>query len=189
MFCVVISILVVFVICLGECLHTPSVPSVWKVFSDLADKTQACNLGHGFPDWECPPFVLKSLKDATNHQYTRPAGYPPLTEMLAQRYSEHLETRVDPNENVAITVGASQALYLALRSILSSSDEIILFDPFFELYTKQIRLTGAKPVFVPLGSSILNPWALDIEALRRYVSNLLTINNRSIILHMAFSDQ
>ena len=157
-----------------SCLRVslPLAPSVWSVFGKLASKTGACNLGQGFPDWEPPPFVLSALHCTTNHQYTRPAGFIPLVELLAQRYGSHLDHEVDPLSNVAVTVGASQALYLALISMLQEKDEVIMFDPYFELYSKQIALTKATQVFVPLGgknASKLNPWALDIDALRRLV--------------------
>jgi aspartate/methionine/tyrosine aminotransferase len=157
--------------CNTESLQMPS--SVWTVFGELAAKTGACNLGQGFPDWSPPQFVLDSLKAAVEtpfHQYTRPAGHPPLVELLAARYSQHFDRNVDPFNEMAVTVGASQALYLALSSFLNANDEIVLFEPFFDLYLKQIKLTGATPKFVPLGgkyASLADPWALDIDALKK----------------------
>lgn len=150
----------------------PSTPSVWNVFGNLASKTGACNLGQGYPDWDTPPFVLNALHCTNNHQYTRPAGFIPLVELLAQRYGAHLQQKVNPLDNVAVTVGASQALYLALITMLQQGDEVIMFDPYFELYSKQIALTKATQVFVPLGgrnATKLNPWALDVDALRRWI--------------------
>jgi aspartate/methionine/tyrosine aminotransferase len=153
----------------GVALHVPNNPSVWKVFGDLAVQYKACNLGQGFPDWDTPPFVLESLRRTVDHQYANPSGYPKLAELIAQRYSTHLDQSLTGSTNVAITVGASQALYLALQSLLRAGDEIIMFDPYFELYAKQIALTAATPVFVPLGNTEQpgDPWALNILALRR----------------------
>jgi kynurenine--oxoglutarate transaminase/cysteine-S-conjugate beta-lyase/glutamine--phenylpyruvate transaminase len=154
-----------------------SPPSVWTVFGDLAAKTGAVNLGQGFPDWNPPAFVLESFRDAIDspvHQYTRPAGHPPLVELLAEKYGRRLDRKIDAFQEVAVTVGASQALYLALTVLLRPDDEIILFEPFFDLYYKQIKLTGAKPVYVPLGgasSTVEDPWALDIEALERAINH------------------
>jgi len=93
-----------------------------------------------------------------------------LVELLAARYSLHLNRQIQPYEEVAITVGASQALYLALICFLKPGDEVILMEPFFELYIKQIKLTGATPKFVSLGGNAAtdsDPWALDIEGLKR----------------------
>lgn len=148
-------------------------PTVWSVFGDLASTTGSTNLGQGFPDWDAPEFVLESLKTSMSHQYTRSSGYIPLVQLLSRRYSLHLNREVDPLRHIAITVGASQALFLTLMTILQRDDEIIIFEPFFELYTKQIALTGAHPRFVPLGGSaatLSNPWALNVEALRQAIT-------------------
>jgi aspartate/methionine/tyrosine aminotransferase len=147
--------------------------SVWTVFGELAAKTDASNLGQGFPDWDPPQFLLDSLRAAVDtkyHQYTRPAGHPPLVELLAAKYSEHLDRTVDPFNEVAVTVGASQALYLALTLFLKANEEVVLFEPFFDLYGKQIKLTGAIPKYVSLGgrcATASDPWALDIETLKK----------------------
>ena len=122
----------------------------------------------------CPiQFLLDSLKSAVDspfHQYTRPAGHPPLVDLLARRYTKHLDKEIDPFKEVAITVGASQALYLALTTLLKAGDEIVMFEPFFDLYLKQIKLTGATPKFVSLGgkhATLKDPWALDLEKLEK----------------------
>ena len=152
--------------------------TVWNVFGELAMRTKSTNLGQGFPDWEPAPFVLKAMVDVMTmpsmvHQYTRPAGYPLLVKLLADRYSRHLNREVDDLNEVAVTVGASQALYLALTTLLSKGDEVVMFEPFFDLYIKQIALTGATTRFVQLGgakASLADPWALDIEALRAQIT-------------------
>ena len=152
-------------------------PSVWTVFGELATKTGASNLGQGFPDWAPPSFLLDALRqtvDTPFHQYTRPAGHPPLVELLAARYSRHLNRVVDPYSELSITVGASQALYLALTTLLKAGDEVVMFEPFFDLYLKQIKLCqGAKARFVALGgakATAEDPWALDVAALEASIT-------------------
>jgi aspartate/methionine/tyrosine aminotransferase len=138
-------------------------------------------LSKGFPDWDPPDFVLDSLmstKEINCHQYTRPAGYPPLVELLAKRYGIHLNRNIDAYNEIAITSGATQALYFSFMTLLKPSDEIILMEPFFELYVKQIKLTGATIKFVSLGGNAAtetDPWALDIELLQRYIKFYLNI--------------
>jgi hypothetical protein len=122
-------------------------PTVWMEFSKIAQEYTASaanvenplvNLGQGFPDWLPPKFAIDSLVAAVQdvsqspHQYTRPAGHPNLVRQLAQRYSQHLRRDVEPMSEVAITVGASQALYLSLQSLIRRGDQVILFEPFFE---------------------------------------------------------
>lgn len=145
-------------------------PNVWKVFGEISERTHSVNLGLGFPDWNPPQFVIDSLHGATSHQYTRPSGHPELLDLLASRYSMHLNRYVDPASEIAVTVGASQSLYLALITLLKPDDEIVIFEPFFELYAKQIALTKAKPIYVKLGgeaATLSDPWALNVELLRR----------------------
>jgi kynurenine--oxoglutarate transaminase/cysteine-S-conjugate beta-lyase/glutamine--phenylpyruvate transaminase len=153
-------------------------PTVWNVFGEIAATTGASNLGQGFPDWDPPPFVIESLMKAVaspQHQYTRPSGYPPLVKSLASAYSTHLNREIDPFNELVITVGASQAIYLTFMTLLKPNDEVIIFEPFFDLYLRQLKLIpGVVPKFVSLGgvaATEADPWALDIEALRRYYSN------------------
>lgn len=84
------------------------------------------------------------------HQYTRTAGHPKLVKELAGRYSKHMGREIDPMGEVAVTIGASQALYMALQTLIQPGDEVILFEPFFDLYQNQIKLAGGTPVYVPL---------------------------------------
>ena len=159
-----------------SCLDPTPSPSVWAVFGELAAKYGASNLGQGFPDWSPPQFILDALKltaETSFHQYTRPAGHPPLVELLARRYSLHLDRTVDAYNELSITVGASQALYLSLITLLQRGDEVVMFEPFFDLYLKQIKLTGAEPRFVSLGgaaATAADPWALDLAALERAIT-------------------
>ncbi len=83
------------------------------------------NLGQGFPDWLPPQFAIDALVESamdvvhnSPHQYTRTAGHPKLVKELAGRYGRHLNREVDPFAEVSVTVGASQALYLALQTLI-----------------------------------------------------------------------
>lgn len=148
----------------------------------------------GFPDWLPPQFAVDSLVSATidsaksPHQYTRTAGHPNLVKQLARRYSKHMQRTIDPMNEVAVTVGASQALYLSLQTLVKPGDEVILFEPFFDLYVNQIKLAGGIPVYVPLtflpysddaGSASGGEWVLEPGKLEGAVSS----KTRAIILN------
>ena len=144
-------------------------PTVWSEFGEIAKSTGAVNLGQGFPDWQPPEFVVEQAHAALRegvHQYTRPAGHPPLCEVLSSRYSRHLQRTVDPMAEVAITVGASQALYLTLQALLNPGDEVLLPEPAFDLYYGQVKLAGGtvRPVPMAVDGETLT-WTLDVEAL------------------------
>lgn len=174
-------------------------PTVWTEFSRIAQERQGglANLGQGFPDWLPPKFAVDALVEAAMegsvHQYTRPAGHPHLVQQLARRYSMHLQHQeIDAMNEVAVTVGASQALYLSLQTLIQPGDEVILFEPFFDLYVNQVKLAGGTPVFVPLefqpynsndndGDDIITggEWVLNKETLQSKVN----ANTKAIILN------
>lgn len=169
-------------------------PTVWTEFARLAQENNVVNLGQGFPDWLPPKFAVDSLVEAaldaaqSPHQYTRPAGHPALVKQLARRYTAHLRHEIDPMAEVAVTVGASQALYLSLQTIVGPGDEVVLFEPFFDLYVNQVKLAGATPVFVPLrfvpydesGETITGgEWVLDAHTLKKSVNQ----KTKAIILN------
>ena len=161
-------------------------PTVWTEFGRIAQEYDPVNLGQGFPDWLPPKFAVDSLVEAvldsaqSPHQYTRPAGHPNLVKQLARRYSIHMKQDIHPMEEVAVTVGASQALYLSLQTLVQPGDEVILFEPFFDLYVNQVKLAGGTPVFVPLRFDPYNvadddvvsggEWKLDRDELMKVVS-------------------
>ena len=159
-------------------------PTVWSEFGALAAETGAVNLGQGFPDWQPPEFVVEQAHAALRegyHQYTRPAGHPSLVEVLATRYSAHLQRQVDPMAEVAITVGASQALYLTLQALIDPGDEVVVLEPAFDLYYGQIMLAGGKARPVALSADEeARRWTLDEPALSRALTprtKLLILNS------------
>ncbi|KAL7566725.1 hypothetical protein ACA910_017780 [Epithemia clementina (nom. ined.)] len=175
----------------------PLIPTVWSAFGRLAQENdKIVNLGQGFPDWLPPDFAIQSLVEAVQdsaqspHQYTRPAGHPNLVKQLARRYSAHLRKEIDPMLEVAVTVGASQALFLSLQTLIKPGDEVVLFEPFFDLYENQVKLAGGKPVFVPLtfvpydvdddnGVVSGGEWILE----RKTLMNAVNTKTKAIILN------
>jgi hypothetical protein len=168
---------------IDEAKHLATKPTVWSEFGALAAETGALNLGQGFPDWEPPEFVVAAAVEALTsggfNQYTRTAGHPRLVELLARRYGHHFGGEVDAYSQVAITIGASQALYVALQTLLSAGDEVILLEPYFDLYLGQIRMGGGVPRTVPLVPNVGGGWDLDLDAL----SAAITPRTRAIIIN------
>ena len=169
-----------------ERLGSDTGPTVWSEFGRLAAEDPGiANLGQGFPDWLPPKFAVDSLVEAaldsaeSPHQYTRTAGHPKLVRQLARRYGSHLGRTIDAMNEVAVTVGASQALYLSLQTLIRPGDEVVLFEPFFDLYVNQIKLAGGTPVYVPLtfepydetGETVTGgTWTLDGDKLKEAMS-------------------
>lgn len=105
-------------------------PTVWSEFGRIGQEFDPVNLGQGFPDWLPPKFAVDSLVEAvldsaqSPHQYTRPAGHPNLVKQLARRYSRHMKREIDAMDEVAVTVGASQALYISLQTLIKPGERL-----------------------------------------------------------------
>jgi kynurenine---oxoglutarate transaminase / cysteine-S-conjugate beta-lyase / glutamine---phenylpyruvate transaminase len=128
-------------------------PTVWHEFSPLAREYKAINLGQGFPGWDTPDFVKKAAVEAINNganQYARAAGYVPLVDNIAKDYSKTLGREINPLTEVVITSGATGAICSSLQSLINHGDEVVIFEPFFDIYTAQIEIAGGTPVVVPL---------------------------------------
>eukprot|EP01084_Bolivina_argentea_P236247 397280_1 len=157
--------------------------SVWTEFSSLGRETGAYNLGQGFPSWSPPKFCIDALIDATkvgsNHAYARCQGHLPLVNALSKRYTKDLERRIDSMSEVLVTVGASAALCCALQAVVDNGDEVILFEPAFDIYEPQTNLAGGICKYVPLHLSTDGKWTLNSTALEAAI----TPKTRAIIVN------
>jgi kynurenine--oxoglutarate transaminase/cysteine-S-conjugate beta-lyase/glutamine--phenylpyruvate transaminase len=147
-------------------LSSLSKPTVWHEFSPLASASGAVNLGQGFPNWDPPGFVKQALKDAVDvpgpavNQYCRSQCHLPLATALADEYKarpswSHLP--IDPLTNIVSSVGCTQVMYCAFRSLLSPGDEVLLLEPAFDIYASQVKLCGAEPRFCSLTTDLSAP--------------------------------
>ena len=145
-------------------------PTVWHEFTPLAVAHGAINLGQGFPGWAAPDFAKAAGCDAIQadeNQYTRSAGHPQLVQALGEYYSSVLGRPIDANTNVAVCVGATQAMFAICQAYLEPGDEVVLLEPAFDIYTAQIRMAGATPVYVPLSAPARGSsgWRFDWDAI------------------------
>lgn len=128
-------------------------PTVWHEFTPLANQHAAVNLGQGFPDWAAEPFVKDAAKralDADLNQYARPQGHRRLVEVLAAKYSKALGRAVRWEDEVAVGVGATETIYSAISAFVESGDEVVVFEPAFDIYQAQVQMAGGVCSFVPL---------------------------------------
>eukprot|EP00820_Chromera_velia_P016497 Cvel_26067.t1-p1 / transcript=Cvel_26067.t1 / gene=Cvel_26067 / organism=Chromera_velia_CCMP2878 / gene_product=Kynurenine--oxoglutarate transaminase, putative / transcript_product=Kynurenine--oxoglutarate transaminase, putative / location=Cvel_scaffold3041:17804-20724(+) / protein_length=326 / sequence_SO=supercontig / SO=protein_coding / is_pseudo=false len=131
-------------------------PTVWAEFTPMAQRFQAVNLGQGFPDWKPPPFLTESAHTALEgpwqvHQYGPSGGWPKLCEGVAKKYEPILkQASLDPRENVFVSVGSSQVLFTCFQALCNPGDEVVVFEPFFDIYLPQAMMSGAVPRYVPM---------------------------------------
>jgi N-succinyldiaminopimelate aminotransferase len=152
--------------------------SIFSVMSRLAAQHGAVNLGQGFPAGSPPAFLLDALKmqAGTADQYTAPTGLPALREALALDLSVP-SLPVLP-EQVVVTCGATEALHALANALYGPGDEVLMFEPVFDIYRPQAQLSGAVPVLCPM---VLDQdgWTPDLEQLRR----LITPNTRALLVN------
>ena len=168
--------------------------SVFSVMSRLAARYGAVNLGQGFPAGSPPDFLLDALRAqaGTADQYTAPAGLPALREALAADLTVAstpvtsnpvasnpvTSTPVQP-EQITVTCGATEALHTLADVLYGSGDEVLMFEPVFDIYRPQAHLSGAVPVLCPMTLTAVG-WTPDLDALERLVTprtRALLVNN------------
>ncbi|EGG14159.1 kynurenine-oxoglutarate transaminase [Cavenderia fasciculata] len=129
-------------------------PSVWVEFSPLSIKHKSINLGQGFPDFEPPQFVsdalAKTVETGGFNQYARSPGHLRLVNAISKVYSPYFERTIEPTTEVVTTVGASEAIFCAIQTCVGQGDEVILIEPFFDIYSGAVVMAGGVSKHVPL---------------------------------------
>lgn len=125
--------------------------SVFSEMSRLAVKHGAVNLGQGFPDFPGPDFVKSAAKaaiDADLNQYAISHGAPRLRTAIARGWEDRYGMAVDPDQEVTVTSGATEAIYDAIQALTEPGDEIVVFEPFYDSYLPSAIMSGAtlKPI-------------------------------------------
>ncbi|MCT9820423.1 aminotransferase class I/II-fold pyridoxal phosphate-dependent enzyme [Microbacterium sp. W1N] len=147
-------------------------PTIFAEMSALAARTGAINLGQGFPDEDGPAEVLEAARAAIAHggnQYPPGRGTADLLTAVAEHQERFYGLRLDPEREVLITAGATEALAAALLALLGDpDDEVVVFEPFYDAYAALVALAGARLVTVPLRRPDFQP---DIDELRRAVGD------------------
>jgi N-succinyldiaminopimelate aminotransferase len=127
--------------------------SVFEVMSRLARETGAVNLGQGFPDDPGPEDVRRKAAEAVVegwNQYPPMMGLPELRAAVAEHYGRWQNLDLDPETEVMITSGATEALAGALLALVVPGDEVVLFEPMYDAYLPLVRRAGGVPRFVTL---------------------------------------
>ena len=126
------------------------------IFTVISREAQACgalNLSQGFPDFTAGPELFDAVAahmHAGRNQYSPMAGQPVLREALSRKMAAVYGASYDPETEITITAGATQAVFTAIMAFAGPGDEVIVFEPAFDSYLPGIRLAGAMPVFVRL---------------------------------------
>ena len=119
----------------------------------VANSCDAVNLSQGFPDFNPPEALLAAAEKAGRegpHQYAVTWGAPNFRTAFARKQSRFMGIPIDPESNVVVTCGSTEAMMAAMMTACNPGDKVVIFSPFYENYTADTILTGAIPVYVPL---------------------------------------
>jgi N-succinyldiaminopimelate aminotransferase len=155
--------------------------TIFAEMSALAVRTGAINLGQGFPDVDGPEYVkqaaIRAIEEGRN-QYAPGDGVPELRRAVAEHQKRHYGLDVDPDTEVLVTTGATEALAASILALTRPGDEVLTLEPFYDSHAAAIGMSGATHVTAPL---LPGPdgFRLDLDALRAAASPRL----RMIVLN------
>ncbi|MNM37371.1 Methionine aminotransferase [compost metagenome] len=127
--------------------------SIIRKMTRIAKQHDAINLSQGFPDFDPPRELLDELRIAADegpHQYEITWGSELFRKKLAEKQSKWMGIPVDPESNIVVTCGSTEAMMAAMMTVCNPGDKVIVFSPFYENYTADAILTGVTPIYVPL---------------------------------------
>jgi N-succinyldiaminopimelate aminotransferase len=155
--------------------------TIFAEMSALAASTGAINLGQGFPDTDGPEAVreaaVRALRDGRGNQYPPGMGVPELRTAIAAHQRRFYGLDFDPDSQVLVTAGATEAIAAAMLALLEPGDEVIAFEPFYDSYAACIAMAGGVRFPLTLRAPDFRP---DLDALRAAVTprtRLLLLNS------------
>src|ERR1700742_3574746 len=139
--------------------------SVIREMTRLAQKHNAVNLSQGFPDFAAPAEIKEAARQAISddiNQYAITWGAKPLRDAIVEKFARTQNVRVDPEREITICCGSTEAMMSAMMAIINPGDEIVVFEPFYENYGPDAILSGATPRYVTLHAP---DWSFDPDEL------------------------
>lgn len=127
--------------------------SLIRRMTRVAFKYQALNLSQGFPDFDPPDDLKNALQKValgSIHQYAITWGAPNFREALARKQSKYMKINIDPETQIVVTCGSTEAMMASMLTVTNPGDKVIVFSPFYENYGADAILSGAEPIYVPL---------------------------------------
>jgi aminotransferase len=127
--------------------------SVIRRMTRIANQYGAVNLSQGFPDFDPPKEITDKLAEVAGkgpHQYALTWGAQNFREALAAKQEHFSGMKIDPDKEIVVTCGSTEAMMAAMMSVTNPGDKVVIFSPFYENYGADTILSGAEPIYVPL---------------------------------------
>ena len=153
--------------------------SIFAVMTKMANDHGAINLSQGFPDFEVSKELIEgiytSMKEGKN-QYAPMPGLPQLKTSIQSMIRNSYKYDADPESEITVTAGATEAIFSSLMALVNSGDEVIMFDPAYDCYDPAVKLAGGVPVHIPLAQPDFH---IDWDLVRKSI----TSNTRVIMIN------
>ncbi|WP_187263992.1 methionine aminotransferase [Pontibacter beigongshangensis] len=153
--------------------------TIFTIMSGLATEHQAINLSQGFPDFNCPEelieLVTRHMRDGHN-QYAPMPGVKRLREKISEKTQLMYDYQPDPEREITVTSGATEALFAAIAAVVKAGDEVVVLEPCYDAYIPAIRLAGGIPIHVPL---VVPDFHVDWNLVKKRISS----RTRAIIIN------
>lgn len=154
--------------------------SIFSTYTKLANHHKAINLAQGFPDFDGPEWILdlanKALHSGKN-QYSPSMGLITLRESLSQVYLDNYDLNYNPQDEILITNGATEAIYATITALINPGDEVIVFEPYYDSYLATLKLAGAVIKVVTLKLPEFNYNVDELKKLINTKTKLIIVNN------------
>lgn len=154
--------------------------SIFGVISRLAREHNAVNLGQGFPDFDGPEFLKKIAQEkiqSGQNQYAPYLGSLNLRQEVSRYYQDFYKLNYNPESQITITVGATEAIYVTMMALVNPGDEVIVLEPFYDSYVASIKMAGGIPVPVTMHAPDFEIDKKELEAAITPRTKLVILNN------------
>ncbi|HPD65579.1 MAG TPA: methionine aminotransferase [Bacteroidia bacterium] len=153
--------------------------SIFATMTKLSNEHQALNLSQGFPDFNCPAKLIELVNHYMNkgfNQYAPMPGLPRLKEKIAEKTEKVYEAVYDPDKEITITAGATQALFTAISAFVKEKDEVIIFEPAYDSYLPAILLNKGVPKYVKMSLPDYKINWSEVKKLISYKTKMIILN-------------
>ena len=153
--------------------------TIFTIMSKLATDNDAINLSQGFPDFSCNEDLISLVNKHMlkgHNQYAPMAGLISLREIIAEKTEDIYSVKYDPETEITITAGGTQAIFTAISAMVREGDEVIIFEPAYDCYKPAIELNGGKTVYLKLKAPLYSIDWEEVKKVINYRTRMIIIN-------------
>ena len=153
--------------------------TIFTVMSKMAKDYNAINLSQGFPNFPVDPKLIEEYEKVitgNHHQYMPMPGSPELLERIGNKILKHYNRKVNPQDEILVTAGATQAIFTVIQALIHHGEEVIILDPSYDCYDPQVELAGGIPIHVNMNADFSVDWN-KVENKISDKTRLLIVNN------------